>query len=452
MGDGQHSTSRVRLQHDPMECKIEKLPCELLVAILSYLSVKEAAKTCLVSRNWRYLWQYTSGHLEIYDRDRRTTDPDVHYKFVKFVNQVLKLHQGSTLDQLRIGFCFRGSNFTFDHWVKFAIQKEVKVFELDLAAGRQIFDGFRYYYFPDINTLSSGDKFYRFCSNLKSLRLVNMGVKDETIRYFLSNCPCLEQVCISFSKCLQSLRVPGLFPSLKSMEISWCNNVKGIEVNASNLESFTYIGPNILVPFQNVPQLSELTLGDYYCYNFIFKADEHTSYSSKLRKLKLILPPLAVGKSTITSTYPDNFPRLDNLRKLELDIKLRAGESLVFFTFFTKACPLLSRFTARIGYTFVSNETIATQCHHESSARLCTRFVHKHLKEVKLIGFTRGRSDYKLALHLLEIGRCSFNKIILQPTFYYYKGKSLALFHKQSKRLERKLPPGVELILIPSSS
>ncbi|KAJ8538129.1 hypothetical protein K7X08_014669 [Anisodus acutangulus] len=109
MGDGQHSTSRVQLQQDPMECKIEKLPNELLVAILSYLSVKEAAKTCLVSRRWRYLWQYTSGCLEIYDRDRSTRSTEVEHKFVKLVNHVLKLLQGPTLDQFRVGFCFSGS-------------------------------------------------------------------------------------------------------------------------------------------------------------------------------------------------------------------------------------------------------------------------------------------------------------------------------------------------------
>lgn len=163
---------------------------------------------------------------------------------MKLVNQALVLHQGPTLDQFRVGFCYSGSWYMFDHWVKFAIQKEVKLFELDLAADSwQNCGGWSQYDFPDIERLSSGDndklKFSRFCSNLKSLTLVNVSVKKEIIQFFLSNCPCLQHVCVSGSRRLENLKVTG---PLKSMEISRCPLIKGLEVDASNLESFTYIG------------------------------------------------------------------------------------------------------------------------------------------------------------------------------------------------------------------
>ncbi|XP_019241624.1 PREDICTED: putative FBD-associated F-box protein At5g56700, partial [Nicotiana attenuata] len=213
MGDGQYFTSHVRLRQDPMECKIDALSDELLVAILSYLPVKKAATTCLVSRRWRYLWKYTSGCLEIYDKDKRTRDPNVEHEFVKLVNQVLKLHQGPTFDQFRVGFCFGGSFFTFDHWIKFAIEKEVKVFELNLATGGGFGVGLRYYHFPDIEKLSSKLKISRFCCNLKSLSLVNIGVKEEVVQFFLSNCPCLEKLCVSAMAGISSQNVlPTDFP------------------------------------------------------------------------------------------------------------------------------------------------------------------------------------------------------------------------------------------------
>ncbi|KAK4352191.1 hypothetical protein RND71_027709 [Anisodus tanguticus] len=403
---------------DPMECKIDKLQNELLVDTLSYLSVKEVAR-----------------------------------EFMKLVNQVLKWHQGPTLEQFRVGFIFNGSCFTIDHWIRFAIQKEVKLFELNLAAGLAPDVGWSYSYFPDIEKLSSGDigklKFSRFCCNLKSLSLVDVHVKEEIVHFFLSNCPHLEQICISGSKCLENLKVTGPLPSLKSMEISYCFNVKGLEVDASNLESFTYIGPDILVPFQNAPQLSELTIGQEYCYSFIFYADKHASYSSKLRKLKLMVPHLvAMWRSSSTFSYPDNFPRLDNLRELELDLKLEAGESLLFFTFFSKASPFLSSFTARITYIQVlAEKRISDVDDVEHAARLATRFVHKNLKVVKLIGFIGCRSDFNLALHLLEIGG-SLKEIILQPTndCHHPNFMSVASIEERSKELESKLPPGAKLI------
>lgn len=352
MSDG-HNTSRVRHQQDPVECKIDKLTDELLVDILSCLSVKEAAKTSLASSRWRYLWKYTSGCLELYeDRDRR---PEAALEFMKLVNQVLKLHQGPTLDQFRVGFTLQPccSMTQIDRWVEFAIQKEVKVLELNLAAGWGYHVGWSTYYFPDIGKLLSGDnigklKFSRVCSNLKSLTLSNVNVKDKILQFFLSNCPCLEQVCVSGSECLQNLKVTDPLPSLKSMEIIDCYKVKCLEFDAPNLVSFTYVGPDRYVPLQNYPHLSELTIGGQYCYSFIFNADKHISYASNLRKIKLRVGSMIMRQSWLTIGYPDNFPRLKNLRELELDILVEARNSLLFFSCFIKASPLLSRFTVRV--------------------------------------------------------------------------------------------------------
>ncbi|MCD9559224.1 UDP-glycosyltransferase [Datura stramonium] len=58
MADGQFCTSRVQPGQDPMECKIDKLHNELLLAILSYLSMKEAAKTCLVMARSQRMFNY----------------------------------------------------------------------------------------------------------------------------------------------------------------------------------------------------------------------------------------------------------------------------------------------------------------------------------------------------------------------------------------------------------
>ncbi|KAJ8541192.1 hypothetical protein K7X08_002008 [Anisodus acutangulus] len=142
-------------------------------------------------------------------------------------------------------------------------------------------------------------------------------------------------------------------------------------------------------------------------------------------------------RSSSTFSYPDNFPRLDNLRELELDLKLEAGESLLFFTFFSKASPFLSSFTAR---------RISDVDDVEHAARLATRFVHKNLKVVKLIGFIGCRSDFNLALHLLEIVG-SLKEIILQPTSdcHHPNFMRVASIEERSKELESKLPPGAKL-------
>lgn len=79
------------------------------------------------------------------------------------------------------------------------------------------------------------------------------------------------------------------------MEIIRCYDVK---FDVPNLVPFTYVGPeftfflvkyvgpDIPVLIQNVPQLSELiTIGTQYYYSFNFNADKNTSYATKLRSL-----------------------------------------------------------------------------------------------------------------------------------------------------------------------
>ncbi|WKA00559.1 hypothetical protein VitviT2T_018901 [Vitis vinifera] len=42
------------------EDRISKLPNEILVSILSRVTLREAALTCFLSKRWRYLWTYIS--------------------------------------------------------------------------------------------------------------------------------------------------------------------------------------------------------------------------------------------------------------------------------------------------------------------------------------------------------------------------------------------------------
>nr|XP_027123357.1 F-box/LRR-repeat protein At3g03360-like [Coffea arabica] len=185
---------------------IDRLADEILIVILSRLTLKEAVRASVISRGWRYLWQFTSGRLELKwnSKCRRT-------EFVRWVDQVVKLHQGPSVDEFIVHCHTMGliNADSISNWVHFAVQKDVRVFDLAISGND----------FPDLDKFLSISNALKSRRNgffsLTSLKLDHANVKDEMIEYFLANCPHLEHLCIKYERYLKNLNV--VCPSLKSL-------------------------------------------------------------------------------------------------------------------------------------------------------------------------------------------------------------------------------------------
>ncbi|EYU21352.1 hypothetical protein MIMGU_mgv1a026387mg [Erythranthe guttata] len=376
--------------------KIGDLPEDMLIHILSRMSLKDAVRTSVLSRRWRYLWMYTSGKLEFDDRyDRDITlldDADERSgivikrkKFKTWVKHILKLHRGQRVDSLVIRFTnlrLRYLSSDIDSWIYFAVKKEVKVFELNLS----VEDGFHCgYKFPNIEKLLSRSRELKVKSpvfgSLRSLRLVDVDIDDEVVKYLLASCTCVEHLCIRASNATKNLEVVDPLANLKELEISDCCNLESLEISAKNLVSCTYQGKEISSPFKKTPNLTELTLGGEFCHSFIFEPNKHSSYSAQLVKLVLNLKTLVGGGafslflvslclSCISLSYksltlscpnafcqtsertnvPCDLPQLDSLKRLELNTVTKIGESFLFFLSLIKASPNLHELKIKVNF------------------------------------------------------------------------------------------------------
>ncbi|XP_073050477.1 F-box/FBD/LRR-repeat protein At5g56420-like [Primulina eburnea] len=106
---------------------ISSLPDPILCHILSFLPNHFSAKTSVLARRWRYLWNYV--------RDRRFNDLE-YYKFnhncqpfSDMVDNVLSLHNGS-IDSLIIRSDDVASQCQIDAWISTAIARNVQVLRL----------------------------------------------------------------------------------------------------------------------------------------------------------------------------------------------------------------------------------------------------------------------------------------------------------------------------------
>ncbi|PQQ20270.1 putative F-box/FBD/LRR-repeat protein [Prunus yedoensis var. nudiflora] len=142
--DDEHNLELVAVAE---EDRISKLPHEVVVSIVSLLTLKEAAATSILSRRWQHVWASTTTlNFEAVNFEDRNTldyfyrlDEDIlnqeGRKYVNWVNRVLEQHRGQSIERFRVIF-FLDKGFTsdIDKWIQFVMEKRVQVLQLDLLA------------------------------------------------------------------------------------------------------------------------------------------------------------------------------------------------------------------------------------------------------------------------------------------------------------------------------
>ncbi|CAA0827668.1 Unknown protein, partial [Striga hermonthica] len=359
-----------------------KLPDDIIIAILSRLSPKEAARSSVLSRRWRYLWFCSSGILDFdnrkmftsHDRQMFKFEDDFYQdelhaweicdiqkkfvarkqflfrKFVAWVNRVLKMHQSPTLQGLIIHFSTSRDKSPFgrrpgyiDSWIYSAMRKKIKMLELNFPGN--------HYEFPnlDLLLLYSPDAGKFGFGSLMSLSLEGVDVEDTVVRHFLASCPYLEHLCIRKSNATKRLRFVDPLPSLNVLEISDCYFIRKLEVSATSIVSCTYNGSDAIFPFKKTLNLSELTLGRKFAQFFIYEPSKHMSYSAQLEKLTLNIHKTWFHFTPEFGLPPPDLPKLCSLKHLELNVTSTI-KSIYFFISLIKAAPLLTEFRMKITY------------------------------------------------------------------------------------------------------
>lgn len=431
---------------------ISRIPDDIIVSILSKITLKEAASTSNLSKRWRYLWcQIDSLDFDANEKlDKIALDYKLRIverpKYINWVNRVTRQYKGPSVNEFRVCFDFdKTSKSAIDKWVEFAVGKRVKKLELDLLEnGEMLRQPARNYVFP-IKVFDRSVK--RQCEGmemkfLKSLFLKCVNVSEEALARLLVSCSGLEQLSIHGSGELVNVKINGKSLVLKYFEIVFCSGVKSIEITDSNIESFSYLGPGITIKFSELPRLKEISIGEGYSG---FENNVFGQISCCISHLQSLTLDIYRPEENLKFL---SFPELPKLKQLILKVGAWEDDSLLEFTTLAKACPKLQRFVIQLIWM--------SPAKRRRKIKHAAKHPHKHLELVEIVGYYGRTSDVELAVYFIDNAK-ALHKIIIDPRYQVLERtpigniqlkKEKAARDCAKKQLERRTPEGVELVIL----
>ncbi|XP_030941188.1 F-box/LRR-repeat protein At3g58900-like [Quercus lobata] len=427
--------------------RLSELPDDILVPILSVLTLKEAGRTSVLSKRWRYLWTFTTGSLDFDGEGLVKTSLKFRRRsFVKMVNRVLKLHQGHTIDEFRVCFDVNGMKFKseIDNWISFSLRKKVKRLLLEF---KPIMSDFRYtltmkFLHESSSNLLCGDFLTDLC-------LSNVEVTGEVLDCVLSNCPSIEVLRVEGSQSLVELKPSCPLLKLKHLMILCCSFLRIVEISAINLVSFKYCGKATRMLLGDVPNLVEMYLSFQYSDILVDNRILPSHYFPQLETVinNLLEISLSFQYSDMLDNIILNSCYFSLLETLVLELPTMV-DSLHFCSSLLNASPVLHKFTIKlIGLEDVPAEGNRTVTRDE--------YPHQCLKVFELIGFVGCAIDMELAMYIIN-NVVSLEKIIIDTRSLDVEEMLLdSRDHEKNlaaiacaRQLETRLPLGVELVIL----
>ncbi|KAJ4709471.1 Fbd-associated f-box protein [Melia azedarach] len=321
---------------------VGRLPDDILVNIISRLTLKEAARTSVLSSRWKYLWTFTSSLK--FDPGRSilrytlgmNPSEEERSKYINWVNKVLESHRGS-INEFKVIFDLGDAHASsITNWIYTAISKRVQSLAL---------------YFIHLGPTYT---FPQECCNIlknqcgiKSLRYLcfyGVNVTGEILEFFIYNCP-LDGLYVVWSSTLSSLKVVGSSTQLKYLGINYCRNLKEVKISAPNLLFFDYTGPKIKLHVENVPQLFDVTIGGSDRVEPGQVISPIVSYFPQLKNLDLRFYADEVYKQFKNCGLP-------KLRHLTLQVLPCTHKRLFWLASILNKCPILEKLTLKLHSQF----------------------------------------------------------------------------------------------------
>ncbi|KAG8379777.1 hypothetical protein BUALT_Bualt07G0124700 [Buddleja alternifolia] len=439
--------------------RISPLPDDVLISIISRLTVQEATITRLLSKRWRHLCDYITRLDFDIPKPKKGTRQLKEFDQKKFdwINRVLDTHRGGhSLREFKTRILgLKGVHI--NRWFEFALKRGVEILDINLELYPNKTHGG--HLFPIEALIKKyGLRSLRGLRTLKVLSLIHVDLDDRAVELLLSNCNVLERLSLSFSSKLRKVSVVGC-PSLKHLEI--CDQdtksikdqvAKTIEIRDLNLVSFRYRGRreiNLIVG--HVPKLIEIDV-EYSISNAYLKILRKLSRCiHQIEHLTLVIDPLRpelLLNWVEQSRMPNALPELINLKHLVLEVFIIDEPYIVGLTPLIKASPLLQKLEVK----FLRSSPAITQRESGFHTEILEQ-PHYNLKTVTFSGYLGSRDEIKFTKYIL-VNAVKLEQFVVEPYHATSCGKGSnvrqqATAHARKQFREKvKVPKSVNFVLI----
>ncbi|XP_049398303.1 F-box/FBD/LRR-repeat protein At1g13570-like isoform X1 [Solanum stenotomum] len=256
-----------------IEDRISVLPRNVIDCILELLPVKEAAKTCTLSKSWRYIWSELPKMVLDYEFCDELID-ESESKFREVVDGIMLLHMGKIVKfDLDVRVDDLASYTAIDRWVLYVTRNSVKKLHLRIS---NIDD--RTYTLPPC---------VFHCSTLTQLKLARCSFKPPGSFRGFPNLVTLRLASVTFSEhCVIKA------PLLANLTLNCCDGMQYLNIVSPVLKSLYVCYPHSYIAlncFMNCKNLRDLGL----VFSKVVDNPKH-DHRSTLVKLLGSLPALEV--------------------------------------------------------------------------------------------------------------------------------------------------------------
>ncbi|XP_059648658.1 F-box/FBD/LRR-repeat protein At1g13570-like isoform X1 [Cornus florida] len=331
-------TFQEKIRKCPPTDRISKLPRNLIETILMLLPLRDAVRTSILSKKWRYNWAKITQL--VFDKTLIIQDPkenlqSLQRKLLTAINQVLLLHDGPIL-KFTLSFSQLKSSSEIDQFILLLSRNGIEECTFYISKN------------PPYTLPSS----FFSCSQLKHLNLSNCEFVTTLTFSGFSRLVSLELNQVNIGESIGSL--VSSCPLLERLTLIGTTHFEYIEIDSPNLK---FLKTNVTfgyVHFKNTPLLAVVSINSYASDNFEHLNEKEATEMIKVFGCLPVIETLEFGRRFVkfltVANVPERLPfTLDHLKILELNT-LCLGEiaDVSFALCLIKSSPNLKNFAMEV--------------------------------------------------------------------------------------------------------